>query len=463
MADEPRKEARERFDRGVRLFGEGNNAGALAELERANAIAPNPVALYTIALVLAAMQRPVDAVERLDRLLASPGTLGAAELERARVVREEQAARIGEIAITGAPENATLEIDGLPAGKASAVARVASGEHVVTVLAPGFAPLRSKVTVAGRARADVAAKLTPMEGLAAHVGVRSSVPAADVLIDGELAGKTPLPATLALRPGAHRLEVRRRGYGAVAREITLGEGATGEVDLSPPEDPADPFRGTLVILASEPGAQLTVDGASRGVVTLLELPAGVHRVRVEHAGFLPADRDVEVDVAGTTVKVHLEATPEHRDAYVAHAKSQRTWGVAAVIAGGALVAGGGAFLVYNAKVKRDRQSDLDALLAASTPDSGGRCDPRAAAPATCATELAVADDALKSAKNKDVFGWVPVGFGAVSLGVGVYLLVTGGPRVMPWVGPGGGGVSGAFLGRGEGCMPFAAMPFGYGA
>ena len=54
-ATDPTTEARERFGRGLRLFNDGDNAGALAEFERAYALSPHPSVLYNIGLVNAAV------------------------------------------------------------------------------------------------------------------------------------------------------------------------------------------------------------------------------------------------------------------------------------------------------------------------------------------------------------------------------------------------------------------------
>src|SRR5450432_439763 len=73
-ADEPqpnKAEAAARFDRGLQLFNEGDNAGALAEFKQTYAIMPNPVVLYNIGLVYAAMGRPVEAVDALTPVVSA--------------------------------------------------------------------------------------------------------------------------------------------------------------------------------------------------------------------------------------------------------------------------------------------------------------------------------------------------------------------------------------------------------
>lgn len=423
--DERRAEAAERFDRGLRHFDEGNLAAALAELQKAHSLVPNPVVELNVGLVQAAMGRAVDAVATLDRVLAAPGALSAAKVEQARRVRDEQAARIGELVIHVTTAGATIEIDGIPAGKSPlpAPVRVASGEHVVQVLAPGHAPARKPVVIAGRERKELALELTPMEGRPGWVAIRAAVPAVDVRLDGEPVGKTPLPGPIAVAPGKRRVELRRPGYRAAQQEIPVAEGATADVTFALEEDPTGP-RGRLALVPSESDASVWIDGVARGAVTVLELPVGLHRLRAERAGFLAIERDVDVSPGGDTVRLGFEPTPETRASYTGRARAHRTWGIVATAAGGALVLGGAGYLLYNRGVTSDRRDAFFALSAEFDP--GGRCDrARGLDSDACHAELDATANRYDAAKGRNVYGYVAIGAGAASLATGIFLLATG--------------------------------------
>src|SRR4029077_18512970 len=90
LSPEARKEAAERFDRGVRLFNQGENAGALVEFKRTYELTGDPSTLLNIGLVYAELKRPVDAVDALDTLLKSNAKLGPEQRQKAERVRAEQ-------------------------------------------------------------------------------------------------------------------------------------------------------------------------------------------------------------------------------------------------------------------------------------------------------------------------------------------------------------------------------------
>jgi len=157
-------EAKENYARGLHLFENGDNIGALAEFERAQELAPSRLLLYRIAMVYVAMDKPVDAIDSLDEVLSDTGSLKPEFLARATAAKEEQQRRIGELDIK-VDVPASIEIDGERAGDAplSAPLSVAAGEHFVAVVAPGHLPVRQSVTVAAQGRAELTFELKPTD------------------------------------------------------------------------------------------------------------------------------------------------------------------------------------------------------------------------------------------------------------------------------------------------------------
>jgi hypothetical protein len=436
-ADDPKKtEAAARFERGLKLFNGGDNAGALAEFKRIQEILPNPVVLYNIGLVYAAMGRPVDAVDAFEAAIPS-GALSASDLERAKQTYADQKARVARLMVTTNPEGARIEIDAVQVAKTplSAPIRIAEGTHIVGAVAEGYAPTRKEIVVAGNVDANVHLELVPTQSKQlSNLSVRSLTAGAEVVVDGAPSGRTPLATSITLPPGRHVVELKRPGYVSARREVELGAGATGEVTLDLAVDSsALAIEGaTLVIDASEGPLDLTVDGRRHGPYTApIRLPRGPHRVSVTAAGFIPAERDVNLDPSVTNVaRFDLDPTPETREAHRSTALMHRTWGWVGVISGAVIGGAGVTLAVIGSKEKKEGEDGIaenDRKVAADEPP----CDELAGwastdgTPFACDKERADAQSKIDAGKNKSTAGFVGIGLGSALAVTGVVLLVTG--------------------------------------
>jgi hypothetical protein len=429
-----RAEARERFDRGLRLFEEGDNGGALAEFKRAYELVPNPLVLFNIGLVYAALGRPVEATDALDQVLRDPGRLPADRLPLARRTRQEQAARIAQVAVS-ASVPALIDVDGIEAGRTPLPAplRVAGGTHVIGALAAGHLPLRREITIAGGETKELAFELTPTEARLAHLALDCAIPDAEVLVDGTLVGRTPLAASLAVAPGTRVVSVRRKGYREARRELVLAEGATGKLDIELEEDPGAPpaDRGQLALVVSETEAHVAVDGRARGVYSApLTLPAGAHRLRLQRAGFEPIERDVVLRAgAETSVRMTLVPTPETRLAYVERVQARKRWGSLALGGGLALALAGGALAIWSQRSLPELEDRVDRAVDDYMFGSKGECDPAVFGDndemrAICRARVDEADSQLSNRKVMRNISAVGAGVGVAAVAVGVYLLLT---------------------------------------
>ncbi|HEX3774314.1 MAG TPA: PEGA domain-containing protein, partial [Polyangiaceae bacterium] len=293
-------EAARRFDRGLSLFNEGDNAGALAEFKQTYAIMPNPIVLYNIGLVYAAMGRPVDAVDALTAVVNS-SALSPEQHERAQSTLSDQQARIGRVSVTTAPDGARIDVDGVEVATTplSAPLRVAEGSHVIGAVAEGYAHAHKEIVVAGNADASVSFTLVLGQNkVPANLTVHSRTLDANVKVDDKAAGTTPLATSLSIPSGHHLVELSRPGYQTLKQEIDLGEGATGDVTLDLAIDPGSLAANgaDFVIDSREPNVEVTVDDERLGLYsTPLRLPQGAHHVKLRVAGYLPYETDVKLE------------------------------------------------------------------------------------------------------------------------------------------------------------------------
>jgi len=378
------------------------------------------------------MGRPVQAVETLDRVLAAPAELSAEDLKRAVETRAQQQRRIARVRLQTKQAGAVVEVDGLRVGTTplSEPIKVATGTRRISVVATGFHPFNQEITIAGGETRSIPVELVPLEQKTGKLRITTQLPDVEVRVDGTVVGRTPLSGSLTVAPGTHRVELTRAGYGTASAEVTVVEDATREVALEPERDPAAPASvlGELELELSELDATVYVDEAQEPTsTTRLMLPRGRHALRVERSGFVPYERDIDVQPGATTkIRVELLPTSETRAAWAADARQQRTWGWVTSGAGLAVAAGGVGYLVYNAHQVDDAQQKYDAIVYESERGSGRRCDRLDPDTnfAECEEELNTRYDNLQSAQDLTKYGYVGVGVGAAVLGLGVVLLLT---------------------------------------
>lgn len=137
------------------------------------------------------------------------------------------------------------------------------------------------------------------------VTVDSYPPGADVLIDGELKGSTPLG--LALPAGEYELDVRDSTTSRSIPLVVEADTRTAQyVELA--TSVIAPGTGRLEVTSNPTGAQVVVDGTRHGTtpVTLDMLDVGAHQVSVS-SGAGTVSRDVTIE-AGTTATVMVSLT-----------------------------------------------------------------------------------------------------------------------------------------------------------
>ncbi|MCB9714263.1 MAG: PEGA domain-containing protein [Myxococcales bacterium] len=164
--------------------------------------------------------------------------------------------------------------------------------------------------------------------------VRSSPAGATVQLDGEVVGTTPL--TMETVSGEHRVEIVRDGFVTERREVSLVEGVERAIDASlrprPSTDGGTPPRATLPLVLGGTGIGLGLGVAGAGVALVV-----VH------------DRPILSDCSGENV----DALGRCR-----FLRDTRAGGIALLVAGGVLVAGGAVALALGTKRRRSSRLAL---------------------------------------------------------------------------------------------------------
>jgi hypothetical protein len=419
-------ESEAHFDRGLALWDQNDYKGALVELRRSYELNPKPDILYDVAFAHARLGQPVQAVATFDDVLKAADQLPPAKVEQARRARAEQAGYIGQLLVR-TNVDAELTLDGAPAGRTpmSTPVAVARGTHWLWVRAEGQAPHVDKVEVVGGQTLEVPINLTPMQGSVAYVVVDSAVPGAEVILDGNAVGRTPLTGPLPVTPGPHELSLRRAGYDETRTSLSLSEGGSRTLTLSPSElTSTEAPTGLVGFRVSEPDATVEIDGKPRpDYRDGLRLPAGVHRLTVIRTGFFSAEREIVSEPSSiNTVRVKLEPTEETRMRWVGRATSQQRWAWATVATGAVLGGVATYFFLHNRPELRDANAEHDQVKATLQPPNG-ECSAAFELTDRCQELVNHANDRLDKAQRTRQLSLIGMGVGGAFLVTGVVLRV----------------------------------------
>ena len=144
----------------------------------------------------------------------------------------------------------------------------------------------------------------------------TTVPAgATVICDGSAAGAAPVTIK-SLAPGNHLLIARHPGYHELRRTISLQPGQTLPVSIN-----LQPVTGLVIIHSSPEGAEVEIDGASKGRTPLLltDLKVGEYMVSLKKIGYVDKKVDlkiedripkkISIDLTSDSAKLILKSIP----------------------------------------------------------------------------------------------------------------------------------------------------------
>ena len=183
-----------------------------------------------------------------------------------------------EITVNTEPTGATVLVDGEEAGTTPVVLEVLYGEAQIMLRKDAFASYSQAITVAPGVPQNLGTiTLTAAAGV---IELSSAPSGANVTLDGEFQGQTPL--TLEVTPDrSHRLAVFKAGYKrhASSMEMAAGESTTRTIKLNA-------LLGDVKFNISPSTARLKVNGATRGNGSrTLSLPAVSQSVEVSLDGY----------------------------------------------------------------------------------------------------------------------------------------------------------------------------------
>jgi formylglycine-generating enzyme required for sulfatase activity len=201
---------------------------------------------------------------------------------------------------TGPVTGAQVFIDDTPRATTPAViGEIPAGEHRLRVSAERYFSFEDTVMIEGLDHEQVVSLL--LKPAWADVTFVAEPAGADVFVDDELLGQTPLKT--GILEGAHRVRIQLAGFKPWQNEIDV----TANSALNFTDIRLQPADAVVFLVSEPPRANVTVDGEYKGV-TPLELaltPEQTSTVRLFKQGYQPGSRQLTV---GSGSKQHLQVT-----------------------------------------------------------------------------------------------------------------------------------------------------------
>jgi hypothetical protein len=213
----------------------------------------------------------------------------------------------GTLTVRSIPGSAAVTLDGVhqgqtPAGNdALVIEGVEPGPHQLVISKHGYLDNVHPFWIGAGQRSEIRLTLTATTGNAGSLSIVSSPSGADVSLDGEYRGRTPLTIS-SLTPGRHQVALELPGYSRYTTSVEIQNGVMTYLD---PVLAKAASVGYISIVSSPSGAFVYVDGTYRGVTPLtVAAPSGTRRVELDRSGY--ADWSSSVQVSGGTT-VYLNA------------------------------------------------------------------------------------------------------------------------------------------------------------
>ncbi|MFL5313326.1 MAG: PEGA domain-containing protein [Myxococcales bacterium] len=203
------------------------------------------------------------------------------------------------LTVESEPAGASVVIDGKERGRTPFLAPVSAGTHELVLRLAGRREVGTELTMPKDKDLSLRMELGQPSG-APRLTVASVPDRAAVLVDGKEVGLTPWSGEL--KPGEHTVQVRRAGYQAAERAVTLQANRDTHLSFAP-ERIAGP--GRLRVETEPPDAEIAIDGVAAGAAPYSgELPAGDHNVEISSVGYRSLAQQISL-ASGQQISLRL--------------------------------------------------------------------------------------------------------------------------------------------------------------
>ncbi|MGN0855291.1 MAG: PEGA domain-containing protein [Kiritimatiellia bacterium] len=200
----------------------------------------------------------------------------------------------GLLLVTSEPTGCDVSLDGLSLGETPRLITTLESKSAYRLLLqkPGYQPRTVEVRFNGRTPLFRHEKLILDSGI---LEISSEPAGAEVSVNGIARGRTPV-IVRDIPKGRATVQLTRRGYAEVVRELSLNAGDRQTLFLKLEGNP-----GTLRLTSVPENARFYLNGVTqgKGPVTLGNLAPGAYTVRAELDGYGTVERTVNIGIGQT--------------------------------------------------------------------------------------------------------------------------------------------------------------------
>jgi formylglycine-generating enzyme required for sulfatase activity len=183
-----------------------------------------------------------------------------------------------DITIDSIPDNATVLIDGQPAGRTPLTIELLAGDHEIELKAALFKPWQIRLTVkANQPQVLDPVRLQPVNGT---LSVQTNPPGANVMLSNTFVGQTPTKLSLSATT-PHLIQLSKAGYETENRKVSVISATSKTLSVK-----LKPKLGVIHLVVAPADAVIVVDGKPMGrVPRQLRLVAVEHQIEIKKNGY----------------------------------------------------------------------------------------------------------------------------------------------------------------------------------
>jgi len=349
------KEFDRHFEQGAAHFAAGRYEAAEQSFRTAQTARPSSPLIVNIGKCQEKQGKYVDALESYRAFLEQePSAPNKGDVEATiQYLEEKISLTMARLEITSTPPGATVHLDGSiqPAGITPLSRWLPFGTRRLRLALEGHLPLVQELTLTRDGPQRLELKLVA-ENAPGRIELANVLDGAQVVLDGQDVGQTPLPGGLEVAPGEHQIGLSKEGHLPFVAGIQVGPGAVIRVEAvlppqgagAPPPPAAAGSQGAMPRVGFSPDSRLTQEGPDQPFVPLASwIAAGTAVAALATGVVFYALAQGEIDEAqqlGTTPGADRELWQQHRDDAARHLLvANAGFGLAAAAA----LAGGGWF------------------------------------------------------------------------------------------------------------------------